>query len=369
MSKLRVVLVTDTLGYGGGERLTVDLAKGLDRSIFDVKVCVTTQGGEWLEKELIEAGIEYRILHKRLGPTLGVLPRIMALFCEWRPHLVHTFRFTANTYGRVGAILARVPVIVSTEHNKEHKSLSRQLIDITLARFTDRAIVVSKEIFDQTHTEHLLSRNRIQLIEEGIDLDRFRWVERHPVPTSTAPAVHSFKAGIVARLYPQKGHMDFLNAILRAREVHPTLKGIIVGEGQLRPELEQWVTDHQMQESIEFWGFREDLPQVFRELDLFVMSSHWEGLPIALLNAAASGLPFACTAVGGIPEVFQDGVHGRLVPPGNPDALAAAVVWSMDHYAAACAMAKTASALVHEKHGLHAMIRRHEEMYRQLVQG
>ncbi len=154
---------------------------------------------------------------------------------------------------------------------------------------------------------------------------------------------------------------------LRAREVRPEVKGILVGDGELRRELEQWVADHQMQDAVEFWGFREDLPRVFQELDLFAMSSDREALPLTLLIAAATGLPFACTAVGGIPEVFQDGVHGRLVPPDNPVELADAVVWSIDNYATACAMAKTASALVHERHGLAALIGAHETLYRQLV--
>jgi glycosyltransferase involved in cell wall biosynthesis len=366
MDRTRIVLVTDTLRYGGSERLLVDIAKGLDRAAFDVKVCAITAGGELLEAELAKAEIEYRILNKPLGANLRVLPRLWALLREWRPQIVHTFRWTANTYGRIGAVAARVPTIIGTEHVLEHKRVCPRLIDTVLGRFTDRIVVVTKEIGDQVHADHHLRANRIELIEEGIDLDRFARVERLAPAAATK---HVFRAGIVARLAPQKGHLVFLDAIRLAREMRPAVKGIIVGDGQLRAELERWVADHQMQEHVEFWGFREDLPQVFRELDLFVMSSGWEGLPLAMLDAAASGLPFVCTAVGGIPEVFRDGVHGRLIPPGNPGEFAKAIVWSLDNYAAACAMAKTASELVHRRHGMQAMIRRHEAMYRQLVGG
>jgi glycosyltransferase involved in cell wall biosynthesis len=320
-----------------------------------------------LAGELEKAGIECRILDKSPGWNLRILPKLRALFREWHPDIVHTFRFTANTSGRIGAVMARVPVVIGTEHVLEHKDACRRIVDWILARFTDRMVVVTQEIADQVHSQHCLPRSRIQLIEEGIDLDRFCWVERETPLVEATMAARAFKAGIVARLAPQKGHQVFLEAIRRARETRPVVKGIIVGDGQLRPELEQWVADHRMQDGIEFWGFREDLPVVFRQLDLFVMTSGWEGLPLALLDAAATGLPFVCTAVGGIQEVFQDGVHGRLVSPDNPTEIADAIVWSLDNYAAACSMAKTASALVHERHELKAMIRRHEEMYLQLT--
>lgn len=366
MNRLRVVLVTDTLRYGGSERLLVDIARGLDRTIFDVKVCATTAGGEILGEELRKADIEYRVLDKHLGASLGILFRLRRLFREWRPQIVHTFRFTANTYGRIGAVLARVPVVIGTEHVLEHKGISRRLVDMALARFTDRVVVVTQEIADQVHAEHRLPCNRIQLIEEGIDLNRFACVERNPLPTQTA-AKGSFRAGIVARLAPQKGHTVFLEAIRLAQKMRPAVQGVVVGDGLLRPELEQWVTDRQMQKHIEFWGFREDLPNVFHELDLFVMTSGWEGLPLALLDAAATGLPFVCTAVGGIQDVFQDGVHGRLVPPNNPAEIANAIVWCLDHYAEAVAMAKNASGLIHGKYGLQAMIQQHESLYLQLT--
>ncbi len=129
MCRIRVVLVTDTLNYGGSERLLVDIAKGLDRDAFDVKVCATTAGGALLEAELAKAGIEFRALNKRRGVNLPVIARIRRLFRQWRPHIVHTFRFTANTYGRIGAILARVPVIIGTEHVFEQKNCVYRLVD------------------------------------------------------------------------------------------------------------------------------------------------------------------------------------------------------------------------------------------------
>ena len=367
MEKIRVVLVADTLAYGGSERLMVDIAKGLAPDDFEVQVCATTAGGDILEGELEKAGIPFCILNKHLGPDLRVIPKLRRLFREWRPQIAHAFRFTANTYGRIGAILARVPIVIATEHVLEHKSLTSRIIDMSLGRFTDQMVVVTKEIADQVHAEHHLSRSRIRLIEEGIDLDRFAWEERQTRFEEASLLKRRFKVGIVARLAPQKEHLVFLDAIRRAKEDRPEIQGIVVGDGALRPELEKWVSDHQMQKDIEFWGFREDLPNVFRELDLFTMSSGWEGLPLALLDAAASGLPFVCTSVGGIQEIFQDGVHGRLVSPGDSSKLADGIVWSRDHYATACSLAKRASELVHERYGLQRMVRQHEAMYQQLV--
>lgn len=369
MCKIKVVLVTDNLDYGGSQRLIVDLAKRIDHDAFDVKVCATTSGGELLEAELITAGVDYRILNKPLKMDMFFPLRVRSLFSEWQPQIVHTFRFTANTFGRIGAMLARVPVIIGTEHVLEQKQLTLRLIDRVLARFSACVVVTTKEISAQVHSEHGLPYRRIRIIDECIDLDRFPFVERCLATTGTKLKKPLFKVGIVGRLVPQKGYWIFLDAIRQARKLRPEIKGIVVGDGELRQQLSQWVLDHQMEGGIEFWGFREDLPLVFREFDLFVMSSLREAMPLVLLAAAASGLPFACTAVGGIPEAFQDGIHGRLVPSGNSAALANAIVWSLDNYQAACAMAKTASQLVHDRHGLQAMVRLHEAMYQQLLGG
>ncbi len=116
MRRIRVSLAIDSLGKGGSQRLLRDLAVGLDASAFEVRVCALAQGGVW-EPALRQSGIPVSVLHKRLGVDLRVLPRLVKYLREFKPDIMHTFLFTANASGRIAALMARVPIIIATEHS------------------------------------------------------------------------------------------------------------------------------------------------------------------------------------------------------------------------------------------------------------
>ena len=362
MARTKVLLVTDTLNWGGSERLLVDLATRLDMSRFQVEVMTTTMGGTLLVDELDRCGIPVHVFGRRCWLGLAVLPRLVRCIAEFSPDIVQTFRFTANAYGRTAAILAGVRVVISTEHNYESKEYCRLFVDWVLGARTNCAVVISNEIFSQVRVQQRIPTKRIELIDEGIDLGRFRYQ-----PRQAFKGASPIRVGIVGRLAPQKCQADFIDAMRLVKAAGRPFVGFIVGEGPQKEALCSAVESAGLAQDVHFVGFRSDLEIFFAELDLLVVSSRWEGLPLTLLTAAACGLPFVTTRVGGIQDAFEDRVHGLLVDPARPDQIAKAVLWCMDHYSEACEMARVASIHVHGLHGLDAMVRRHEMLYDRLT--
>ena len=131
--------------------------------------------------------------------------------------------------------------------------------------------------------------------------------------------------GSLGRLHPQKGFSDLLTAFAQVRQRIPSVRLFVAGDGELRDDLEAQARSLGMAAVVTFAGVRADVSEVLAALDVFVLPSLWEGMPNAVLEAMASGLPVVATAVGGTPEVVVDGVTGLLVPPQDPGALAQAI--------------------------------------------
>jgi glycosyltransferase involved in cell wall biosynthesis len=362
-SALKIAYVIDTLACGGSQRLLVDIATRLNREHFTPRVFALTASGV-LEKRLHARAVPVSIYHKAKGMDFRVIPKLAHDLKAWQPDVVHTFLFTANSFGRVAALLARVPLIIGTEHCYCQKSRFRIWIDRVLAKFTDRIVVVTKEIAEQVVGEYQIASSKVVMIEEGIDFAEF--FPRLQLERRTRVAAGRPRLGIVARLEPQKDHQTFLAAMALVLSKQPAAEVWVVGDGYLRAELTNQVRAAGIAEQVKFLGFREDLPDVLRNLDVFVVSSQWEGLPIALLNAIATELPFVSTAVGGIREMFADGEHGRLVAPGSPSALAGAVDWVLGHYLEAESMAASAKQKIMGTLSVERMIADHEKLYQQL---
>ncbi len=168
---------------------------------------------------------------------------------------------------------------------------------------------------------------KIAVIPSGIDFSVFDEIkDRNFLQREFGFADDDFLVGIVAALEDHKGHAYLFQATKIIREHSPKIKLIVVGTGSLRLELESQVHQLGIEDIVFFLGFREDVPRILASLDLFVLSSHLEGLGSSLLDAMASRLPVVATRAGGIPEIVRHGETGLLVPPKDPEALAKAII-------------------------------------------
>jgi glycosyltransferase involved in cell wall biosynthesis len=283
--------------------------------------------------------------------------------------LVHAHDFKSDLVGVMAGRLARVPV-VTTVHGYiavTGKSQLYRQIDLQLLRAMDRVIVVS-ESMRRDLGERGVANGRLQVVRNGIAIDNYPFARR----SRTLRAESGFDddalvIGHVGRLSPEKGQARLLRVLPRVREKVPRARLVIVGDGPEMESLRTLARTLGVEEVTRFCGYRSDVPEVFANLDLLVLSSDTEGLPNVVLEAMATGVPVVATAVGGTPEVVEHGVTGLLVPAGDEAALAAAIVEAFARPGAAADRARRARAFVESQCSMEALIRATHELYRTLV--
>jgi glycosyltransferase involved in cell wall biosynthesis len=275
-------------------------------------------------------------LGRELHPIRDIIT-FLKLFRQIRrikPDIVHTHTAKAGAIGRLAAWLAGVPVIIHTFHGHVlHSYFSPAKtklfiwIEKFLGRITDRIIVLTENQRKEISAFGIGEETKFSVIPLGLELDKFYSLEgkkgilrKELGLSSDTPLI-----GIVARLVPIKDHKTFLLSAQILLKKIPEAKFIIVGDGQERADLERLVEELKIKDAIFFSGFREDLDLIYADLSLLVLSSLNEGLPVAIIEAQASGTPVVSTNVGGVGELIKDGQTGYLAPPKNPEMLAEAM--------------------------------------------
>jgi len=196
-----------------------------------------------------------------------------------------------------------------------------------LAGYTDRIITVSQQIRDELVQYQVAPAEKITVVPLGLDLDPFLDCERHrgSFRRELGLADRAQLVGIVGRIFPIKNHRLFLDAMARVSGANPDSHFIIVGDGVLRHDMEAHARALGIAQRTIFTGWRQDLARIYADLDLLVVSSDNEGTPVSAIEAMASATPVVATSVGGLPDLVEDGRTGLLVPPRQPEAMAAAV--------------------------------------------
>jgi glycosyltransferase involved in cell wall biosynthesis len=281
-------------------------------------------------------------LGRELSPLrdLVTLAKLWRLMRKIRPDVVHTHTAKAGFVGRIAAWLARVPVRVHTFHGHVlhgYFSPAKTRLFLWLERFTarlsDRLITISPALKDElANTYHIAPENKFIVVPLGLELAPYAETPRHQggfraafhIPPG-APLV-----GTVGRIVPIKNHALFLQMADRVRKTAPNAHFVVIGDGEHRAEVETQVDTLGLRDAMTFTGWLQDLKPAYSDMDVLVISSDNEGTPVSIIEALAAGVQVVSTAVGGVPDLLRGGEYGRLVPPGDPDALAAAVVTALD---------------------------------------
>lgn len=322
---IRVLHVIATLDPAGAEQQLVHLCRRLDRGGFSPAVCCLTRGGP-LEEDLRKSNIPLHILHKRGRWDLRVIARAARVMQAFRPQIVHTWLPTANTLGRIAALVARTPALIASERAADAwKGPPRRCVDRLLGRRTAR-ILTNSEAVRRFLAERIgLPAQKIIVIRNGLDVTEF------DAAASQGPTLPLRKTpgrsviGTVGRLAAQKGITYLIDAFSRLPRDLGALELWVVGGGDQEPHLRAQVAATGLSDRVRFLGIRPDVPAVLGNFDLFVLPSLWEGLPNAVLEAMAARRAVVATAVDGTPEAVEDGKTGLLVPAADPAALAQAM--------------------------------------------
>jgi glycosyltransferase involved in cell wall biosynthesis len=316
------------LGPGGAERLLVAAAARHDRDAFHLETAYLLPWKNALVPELVAQGVECTCLEVRREQDLRWAWRLRALLSEKRFDVVHVHSPYAATIARLVVRSlpgARRPGLVYTTHNnwRSFRPLTRALNGLTLP-LDDADVVVSNEAHASVWPR---LRNRVEVVEHGVVLDDIaaRRECRDDVRAELGLARDDVVVGTVANLRANKDWPNLLDAARRVVDHEPRCRFVGVGQGPLEAEVRDLHARLGLDDRVLLLGHRDDAVRVMAACDVFVLASYYEGLPVAVMEAMALGLPVVATAVGGVPEMITDGVEGLLVPPRDPGALARAI--------------------------------------------
>ncbi|MBI4241965.1 MAG: glycosyltransferase [Candidatus Rokubacteria bacterium] len=373
MSRIRILFVLTQAVRGGAEEVVLALLNRLDPLEFEPALaCPET---------LLDAMPEVRLMAVetfRASAESWVEPRevskLAAGIRRFRPHLVnpHLFRSTL-----VAAPLAKwlgVPRVVETYHGREAwrrgPIKGSFLVDRIVSHWVDRVIAVSEAARDFLVRAKRIRPSKVVVVPNGRDLSLFKpGMAADGVRQELGLEPHVPVVGVVGRLEPQKGHLFVLDAFPSVLAELPEARLLIVGDGSLRRALEGRAARLGISGRVLFTGFRTDVPRLLDAMDLAVLPSLFEGMPLTAIEAAAMARPVVATRVDGTPEVVRDGITGRLVPPGDPVALGEAIRALLHDPSGARRMGEAGRARVLARFDLQAQVEATARVYREVVTG
>lgn len=365
------VLVTESSTAMGGQELAVLLhATGLVKRGHQVRLILEPGSPIWEKANRTGLPVEAVPMRRLRYPSAVMAFR--RIICRDQPQILHV---NSSRDSWIGAFAARLvpgrPKVVRTRHISTplNKNLTTRIL---YRHLVDRVIVTGGELTRRAMVERDgLKPNRVTAFPIGIDLDEFR-----PAPPSRdlrmelgLPPEHRL-VGLISYLRAYKGHEYFIAAasqiLARAKDV----TFVIVGEGPEEPAIRARIAELGLTRQVKMLGFREDLLNVFRSLDIFVIPSvEGDTIPQVLMQALAVGLPVVSTTVGSIPDVVQDGQTGFVVPPRNSAALADRIQVLLDDPDLRRSLGVRGRALVESRYSLVRMLDRLEDVYRGLLEG
>jgi glycosyltransferase involved in cell wall biosynthesis len=267
---------------------------------------------------------------KRGVPDVRAVFRLASLIRDFRPDIVHCHMFHANLLGRVTRLFCRIPALVCTAHNFRetseqdgptwHKELLYRITD----PLADKTTIICNAAFERYVRVGAVPRRKFQMIPNGVDTDHFMRSKNRRKNAREALGISSeFVWLAVGRLVKQKDYPTLFRALELLK--HEQFVVLLAGNGPLEEQLREECRTRGLERQVRFCGAREDILDLYSAADAFVMSSEFEGLSAALLEAASTGLPAVVTDVGGNADVVKDEITGYVVPPGAPKQLATAM--------------------------------------------
>ena len=366
---MRIFILSTSMGMGGADQQILILAQAMKARGHEVRIVALAPLGA-MGLEARRAGIPTESLD--LQRNLGIVPRffrLVRMIREWRPDVLHSHMVHANLMARAARALAPVPALISTIHSINDGGAVRMAAYRLTNGLVDRFTIISRIAAQRYVTIGAVPEARLQVVPNTVDTARFR-----RLPNVRAALRRELGVGdgflwlAVGRFEPAKDYPTMIAAFARLAAERPKSELLLVGEGSLKGEVERLIRQGRLEGRVRLLGVRRDVPELLSAADGYVLSSAWEGMPVALLEAAAVELPVVATRVGGVPEVVEDGTTGLLVPTGNPVALAGAMV-RVESLApdARAAMGRRGRALVEERYGADRVMQMWDQLYREFA--
>ena len=377
--RCNLLYVFDNMEFGGGERVFAQIINRLSGEQYNIIVaCLPT--GTFIERiKGSEAQIKSFDMRNRFN--FRVILQLSSLIKKERVDIVHSQGARADFFARIAAKLASAPNVVSTvpmpvEGFDVHPI--RKLIYIIFSRFSerfvDRFMVVSDSLEKMMIEKHGIEPQKVVKIYNGIETDEYCISDEEIAYRRSSFRKKSDLGenvpviGVIGRLVWQKGFKYFIEAIPDVLKEFKDARFLLVGEGELEDELKVKSKKLKLEDKIIFTGFLSDIRDVLASIDILVIPSLQEGLPVVLLEAMAMKKPIVAANIEGIMEILENGVTGLLVPPRDIKALAEAVIDLLKHQDKANQMGIAARRVVEERFGVDTMVQQVKKVYEELLQ-
>jgi len=372
----KVLHLVTRLDLGGAQQNTLHTVRHLDRSKFDA-VLACGPGGMLDEEAADLRVVVVESLRRDISPLhdlLALLELTKTLLAE-QPAILHTHSSKAGILGRLAAALAGVPRVVHTYHgfgfHERQPAFVKSfyvLLEKLCARFTDSMVFVSKANIDYAAAHGIVDPKDAVLIRSGVRLSGLpASVDAAKLKMSAGIGMHKLLVVSVGNLKPQKNAADFVSAAATVLAEVPEARFVFIGDGPDRGALEARAFAKGLEGKVLFLGWRRDAAQWLAAADVFVMTSLWEGLPRALVEAMKSGKPPVCYATDGVTDLIEDGVNGCLVEPGDHGALASRVSSLLKDEPRRKALGAAAAAAIGPEFDIDGMVRSQEILYERLL--
>jgi glycosyltransferase involved in cell wall biosynthesis len=367
---MNIVHLTASTLYGGPERQMLGLAAALTEQARTIFLSFAEGGRSRAFLSVCrQRGFEAMALENDTPRFRRAIAEIAEKLRQLPADVLCCHGYKANLLGRIAARRAGIPVVAVSRGWTAESFRVRcyERLDRFHLRFMDHVVAVSSAQADKVRRAGV-PEERLSVIPNAIDPDRFT----DPDPRYRERLMRFFRPqksriiGAAGRLSPEKGFDVLVDAIALSRDHEPDAGFVIFGDGPCRPALQQQIASLGLTGSVVLAGFRVDLDQYLPHLDLLVLPSHTEGLPNVVLEACAAGVPVVATAVGGTPEVIEDGASGFLVQPGDPVILASAICEALGDEEQRHEFAYQARQRVLESFSFQAQVERYLHLFDQL---
>ena len=364
---MNITHVVENLNRGGLERMVVDLARvQRDQGHCCQVVCLYEAGS--LAPELTAAGIAVHACGKRAGLDLRALSRARRWVRTHATEVLHTHNAVAHYLAVLATRGLGLRRVVNTRHGmgENRRSLRREWLYRRALAATDAVATVCEAARRSAVERGIVPSRKAGVVPNGIRVESFARADdaaraRLRLALGLPDATHVI--GTVGRLNWAKDQAGLIRAFRAVHGQQPDTALVLVGDGELRTDLERCAATEGVARQVHFLGDRDDVRELLRGLDLFVLSSLSEGYSMALLEACAAALPIVATDVGGNGEIVRDGASGRLVPASDVQALAGAMLALLQDPPQAAAFGQAARAWVEAQGSLETMAARYAELY------
>lgn len=365
----RVLHLIDSFEIGGTERQAVELLKRLDGERYDLRLAVLRKGGPFYKEiePLFPVVQEFPLTSFYDANAVKQLTRLCRLMMRERIDILHAHDFYSGFIGSAAARLVGVKVIACQRHLK----LSDRRVHLwgtrVIHRLADRILVNSEAIRERIVAENQSRSGKIVVVKNGIVGVESAANNREDLRRELKLEGDVKLIGMVARLQEVKGHRFFIEAAARVLSSGVDAHFVLVGDGPLRSEIERQIGDLGITTRVHLLGDRTDVAQLVSAFDLLVLASLHEGLPNAVMEAMAAGVPVVATAVGGAKELVRHGDTGYLAPPADAVALAERMLFTLGDEANRRRITDGARSHIAASFGMERMVESVEKLYDELV--